>query len=151
MRCDPCRCYWLGQELSPPAIGPGVVFEGEANPVGDWWMVIEQENVKPIWFRIPEIDVTKHVEGLRRHLPRISRQAVRHFKAVLVRLVLVVTVDRIGERVQREREDREKEHQDWQGRPVIDSANPPVLPPARQRPFDSAIAGIEYRQQYDGI
>src|SRR5262245_1174472 len=48
----------LGQELAASAIGPRVVRETVANPVGDRWMAIEQEDVQPIWFRIREIDVT---------------------------------------------------------------------------------------------
>src|ERR1700757_584563 len=72
------------------------------------------------------------------------------FESELVRLMFKIATDSARDGVGEKKKYREQQHQDRQGRPVIEPANLPSSAPAGEHPPDQAIAKIGQDQQKHG-
>jgi len=77
------------------ALGPRVVGLGETHALIEWRMIVEPEFDGRRGIRFLEVHFAQHLEGMRGHHRSIRHQAVNHFEAVLVGLMLQVPAIRI--------------------------------------------------------
>src|SRR5579872_1548520 len=98
-------------ELSRPAIRPRIISQTKLNPVGNARMAVKKKNIHGIRIGISQINLAKGLERLCRHLRRIRRQTMRHFKTILVRLMLIMPAKRARNRICQKRKHRQQKQQ----------------------------------------
>jgi len=86
-------------EFTLAAVSPWIVSESEANPVRYGGVVVEKENGKRIRVRVSQVHFAEDLKRLGAELPGIRRQSMRHFEAILVRLVFHVAAEAIPNRI----------------------------------------------------
>src|SRR6266852_1483879 len=92
-------------EFPLSSTGPRIICQAEPDSVGNGGMIVEQENIHAVRIGVRQIHFAQYLESLRRYLPGIRRQPMRHFQSVLVRLMLQITAKRGTDRIYRKRKD----------------------------------------------
>jgi hypothetical protein len=86
------RCLFY--ELSLTAFRPWIILKAEAHPVRNGRMIVKEEHVGRIRFRIGQVYFAQNLEGLRGNLPGIGTEPVRDLESVLVGLMFDMPAER---------------------------------------------------------
>src|ERR1035441_4782901 len=97
----PCRSLFV-KELAMPAIGPGIVVQGEVGAGLDGGVVVLPELDKGTGVGVFQPGLAEGVEGIHGGFLRVGDDAVNGFLPVYVGLVLKVTAESVAGRRQQE-------------------------------------------------